>query len=73
MTAKPGPHRRFRIGPRQIAALIVAVLVVLFVGQNRDTVDMHLFTIVVSAPLWTALVVVAALGALAGFLLTRKR
>ncbi|MBB3664889.1 MULTISPECIES: LapA family protein [Prauserella salsuginis group] len=73
MTAKPGPHRRFHIGPRQVVALLVAVVVVLFVVQNRDVVDMHLFTIVVSAPLWTALVVVAALGALAGFLLTRKR
>lgn len=75
MTANPDTPRRqrFRLGPRRIVALVVAVVVVVFVVQNRETVDMHLFTVVISAPLWTAFLLVSALGVLTGYLLTRRR
>lgn len=77
MTTEPeapqNQKRRFQLGPRRIVALIAAALVILFVVQNRDRVSMHLFTIAISAPLWTALVVVAALGLVCGYLLKRGR
>jgi uncharacterized integral membrane protein len=53
--------------------LVVAALVVLFIVQNRDIVKIQLFTLSLSAPLWLLLVVMVALGALIGFLLTRRR
>ncbi|RBM23531.1 DUF1049 domain-containing protein [Prauserella sp. PE36] len=75
MTAKPDVpgKRRFQLSPGRVIALVVAVVVVVFVVQNRDTVDMHLFTVVITGPLWTALLIVAALGVLTGYLLTRRR
>ncbi|HTF51198.1 MAG TPA: LapA family protein [Pseudonocardia sp.] len=64
---------RHRVSPRLIAALVVVALAVLFIAQNRDTVQIHLFAATLTSPLWLLLVVMAGLGALIGFLLARRR
>ncbi len=62
-----------RISPKLIVALLVAVLMAIFIAQNRAAVTIQLFTINLTSPLWLILVVVAVLGALIGFLLGRRR
>ncbi|MCE0761517.1 LapA family protein [Pseudonocardia kujensis] len=64
---------RRRITARQVVALVVAVLALVFVLQNRDPVGVHLFTLTLSAPLWLLLVVMIAVGLLLGVVLTRRR
>lgn len=62
-----------RVTPRQIAALVVAVLIVIFIVQNRELVRIQLFTASVTSPLWLVLAVMIVLGALIGFTLGRRR
>jgi uncharacterized integral membrane protein len=76
MMAKPGnaPVRsRRRITPRRIAALVIAAATVIFVVQNRNVVQVQLFTLTLTASLWLLLVVMAGLGVLIGLLLSRRR
>jgi uncharacterized integral membrane protein len=77
VTQKPGPagsaRSGFRLRPSYVVALLIVVLVGIFVAQNRDVVDVELFTIDVTAPLWITLVAVAALGVIVGLLLGRRR
>lgn len=61
------------VSPRLVIALALAVLVVVFVVQNRNTVSIELFSITTSAPLWLTLTVVALLGTVVGWLLGRRR
>jgi lipopolysaccharide assembly protein A len=68
----PAGHRR-RITARQIFALAVLALVVIFIVQNRSTVEVQLFTVTVSSPLWLLLIIMVGLGMLTAFLLTRRR
>lgn len=62
-----------RITSHQIAALVVAALVVIFIAQNRDPVRIQLFTATLTAPLWLLLVVMVGLGVIVGLLLVRRR
>lgn len=62
-----------RISPRQIVALVIAALVVIFIVQNREPVDVRLFTLTVTAALWLLLVIMAGLGVIIGMLLARRR
>jgi uncharacterized integral membrane protein len=64
---------RRRVTPRLIAALVVVALAVLFIAQNRDTVQIQLFAATLTSPLWLLFGVLAGLGALIGFLLARRR
>lgn len=75
MTDRPGtvPASRGRsVRPRTIAALVVVALIVVFIVQNRETVQINLFALNLSSPLWLLLVVMVALGVLVGFLLARS-
>lgn len=58
----PPSRSRFRPGTRQIVALAVLALVVLFIVQNREPVRIALFAIVVTAPLWIMLTAMVLLG-----------
>src|SRR5664280_1646550 len=55
---------------RTIAAVVIALLVLLFIVLNRDPTRI---SFVAKAPLWVALAVAAAGGFVAGFLLSRRR
>lgn len=63
---------RRRITPRQILALVIAVLAVIFIVQNRDPVQIHWFTITLTSPLWLLLVVTIVVGAAVGLLFARR-
>jgi lipopolysaccharide assembly protein A len=72
-TSTPPRRRMPRATPGRVAAVVLAALVALFVAQNRDSVSIRLFTFELSAPLWLTLTVIALLGLVTGFLLSRKR
>lgn len=67
------PRASRRVTPGQIIALIIALLAVIFVIQNRETVSVQLLGARLSAPLWLLLTIMAAVGLLVGFLLARRR
>jgi uncharacterized integral membrane protein len=58
---------------RTIAAVVIALLVLLFIVLNRDPTRISFIAFVAKAPLWVALAVAAAGGFVAGFLLSRRR
>jgi len=64
---------RRRVTSRQVIALVIIVLVVVFVFQNRDPVQIRFFAATFISPLWLLLVIMAAVGVLAGFLFARRR
>ncbi|MEU7813835.1 LapA family protein [Pseudonocardia sp. NPDC049154] len=72
-TQRPTGRGRRRITARWVVALVVAVLTVVFVLQNRDPVNVYLFTLTLSAPLWLLQVVMIAVGLLLGLVVTRRR
>ncbi len=65
--------RRFPFGPRQVAGLVVLVVVLVFILQNRRTTTIRFLIPETTAPLWVALFVSALLGVVAGGLLARRR
>ncbi|MGW4592668.1 DUF1049 domain-containing protein [Amycolatopsis thermoflava] len=76
MTARPdgapkaAPAKR-KVPLKLIAAAVLVALGVTFVLQNRQTVDIRVFTTTITGPLWAALAGVLVLGLLAGLLLGR--
>ena len=53
--------------------IVVLVLVVVFVAQNRSDVSVHLFWATVTAPLWLVLSLIFLLGILVGGFRARSR
>lgn len=53
-------------------ALVIVIVALVFVLQNRQVTSIYLFNVSVSAPLWTTLLITLAVGILVG-LLTRRR
>ncbi len=66
----PGANRR--VIARQVGGVLVLVVLVVWLLLNRDKVDVSLIFGVVAMPLWLALALAAAVGALIGFLLARR-
>lgn len=71
-SAPAGPARR-TVSTKQIVALAVAVLTLIFILQNRDAVQIAFFTLTVTAALWFVLLIVLVLGVVIGVLATRRR
>ncbi|HET6503519.1 MAG TPA: LapA family protein [Amycolatopsis sp.] len=61
-----------RVSTRGVVGLVLFAIVLTFIVQNRQSVQIYLFTTSVSSPLWVALAVVLILGMACGFLLTRR-
>ncbi|MFQ1002823.1 lipopolysaccharide assembly protein LapA domain-containing protein [Modestobacter sp. SSW1-42] len=61
-----------RVRGRTVLATVVAVLLVLWIAVNRDRVEVAFLVGSVTLPLWVALALAGALGALIGSLLTRR-
>ncbi len=59
------------VPPRVWVALVLLVLAVSFVAQNRDTVRVRWLTFSVTSPLWAALLVMMLVGLLIGLLVRR--
>ena len=60
---------RERINPRTIAAIVVAVLVIAFIALNRDETKVSFILFDRQTSLWVALLLAAAAGFVAGFLM----
>lgn len=54
-------------------AIVLAVLTIMVIAQNRNRVDINLFWLHVSMRLWLVLFLIAAIGAVIGFLVARRR
>jgi putative membrane protein len=65
-------HPRHGMSPRRILALVVAALTLIFIVQNRDTVQIQFFTLTVTAALWLILVIMVVVGVLIGVLVSRR-
>lgn len=61
------------LSARQTLAATVAVVALVFILQNTDEVDVDLFTVTLSAPLWLVLAALFVIGVLVGVLLQRRR
>jgi uncharacterized integral membrane protein len=64
---------RFPFTPRQVAGLVILVLAVVFILQNRHRTVIRFIVPEATAPLWLALSVSAFLGFLVGGLLISRR
>ena len=63
----------FQLTPRRIIGLLIAVVAIAFILQNRDTVSTNLLVFEFRAPMWVTLLIVFVAGAAAGWLLQRRR
>lgn len=54
-------------------AIVLLILTVAFVAQNRNRVDLNLFWIHWRMQLWFVLLVMAAVGAVIGYIVSRQR
>lgn len=57
------------VPPRLWVALILLVIAVLFVAQNRDSTEIQVLFLSLVAPLWATLTVAVVVGAVIGLLL----
>jgi uncharacterized integral membrane protein len=63
---------RGRLSTKQIVALVVAALTLIFIFQNREPVQIAFFTLTVTAALWFVLIIVLAVGVVVGALARRR-
>jgi uncharacterized integral membrane protein len=52
-----------------VAAVVLFAIALTFIVQNRQRIDVYLFTTTVSSPAWVALAVILVFGMLIGFLM----
>jgi uncharacterized integral membrane protein len=73
MVTEQRPTSRLASVPARVwVALVLLVLAIVFILQNRQDAAIQLFMIVVTAPLWITLVVCTAIGMLIGALMSRR-
>ena len=66
--------RKFiQFGPPQWFGLLLVVIAIAFIAQNRSDVSIALLWVTVSAPLWLVLTLLAAVSFGAGYLLAWGR
>ncbi len=75
MSARDGDRHaaRFPFTPRQVAGLVVLVLAVVFILQNRRRTAITFIVPEATAPVWLALLISGLLGFLVGALLVSRR
>ncbi|MDP9070280.1 MAG: LapA family protein [Actinomycetota bacterium] len=64
---------RFPFSFRQLTALVLLVVMMVFIAQNRRSTTVRFLIPETTAPLWVALFVSALLGIVVGGLLARRR
>lgn len=73
-TESPSAGKRVsRFALRYWFAIIVTVLAVVFIAQNRQSAPVHILWIQPSPPMWILLTVIFVAGILVGLLLGRRR
>ncbi|WP_067690144.1 DUF1049 domain-containing protein [Nocardia jejuensis] len=73
MTVPAKPSLISRISRNQWLAIILIVLAIAFIAENRHRVDIEFLLLTISSPMWLVLLVTFAVGWLAGFLIRRSR
>lgn len=66
-------NRRYPFSPRQTIGLVLLVLAVIFILENRRSTTIRFLIPNVTAPLWVALLGSVLVGIVAGALLARDR
>ena len=73
MSETENERKKFiEFGPQQWLGLLLVVVAIVFIAQNRNDVTIWLLWASVSAPLWLVLTVVALIGVAAGYLFGRR-
>ncbi len=72
-TAGSGTGRGGSFGPRQVVALLLAVVAMVFVLQNRGETTLAFFGVSFAAPLWLYTLIALLVGGLIGALLSRRK
>ncbi|NKY49884.1 DUF1049 domain-containing protein [Nocardia vermiculata] len=62
-----------RVSPTQWVALVLLVLAIIFVAENRGRTSIEFLLIEITSPMWLVLLVMFAVGWLAGVLTMRRR
>ncbi|WP_211189451.1 DUF1049 domain-containing protein [Actinomycetospora sp. TBRC 11914] len=65
--------RTNRWSPRAIVAVVLLVLAVVFVVENRDLTEIRLLIPIVLMPLWAALAITLIIGLVVGVVLGRRQ
>lgn len=75
MSVRDGDRHASRIPftPRQVAGLVLLILAVVFILQNRRRTVIRFIVPEATAPVWLALLISALLGFLVGALLVSRR
>ncbi|WP_043445417.1 LapA family protein [Arthrobacter sp. L77] len=68
-TAKPWWHR---LTLRQVIAVVLAILAVIFIAQNRQETAVSLLFVTVTLPLWITLACATVVGIAVGWLAHRR-
>lgn len=72
-SAPPGAERESRFGWKAYAIAAVAIVLIIFVAQNSQQVEVDFIFATTETPLIFALLIAGALGALIGLLVPRFR
>ena len=73
MDTKASSPGRIRLTTRTVLGIVIGVLALAFIFQNRTQVSTHLLMFEFGAPLWITLLVVFLAGAAVGWLVKRSR
>ncbi|MFE2959327.1 LapA family protein [Nocardia tengchongensis] len=72
MTEPSKPSVLARISPKQWVAIVLTVLAVLFILENRHKVDIEFLLMTIRSPMWLVLLATFAVGWLVGLLARRR-
>ncbi|GAA2362852.1 hypothetical protein GCM10009854_48140 [Saccharopolyspora halophila] len=73
MESSPALQRIGNVPARVWLGLVLLVVALVFILQNRASTRIEVFTLSISAPLWLILVIAVAVGVLIGILLPGRR
>ena len=73
--ATPTPRKRGvrRVSLRLVVSVLLVILAVIFIAQNREPTEVAFLTASAVMPLWSVLTGVAVLGLVVGYLVARRR
>ena len=73
MANEPERERRFAVTPKELIAVALSILAVVFVFENTKSTEVRFIVPRVDSPLWVALVAAVALGFVIGWFVGRRR
>ncbi|WP_227978973.1 hypothetical protein [Nocardia spumae] len=73
MTAPQKRSLLARVSPTQWVALVLIVLAIIFVAENRGRVSIEFLLIDITSPMWLVLLATFVVGWIAGVLTVRRR